>query len=542
MGCGHSGVKEPAKKFHDQYQLGEKIGAGSMGQVRICYLGGTIPEATEAGAEVDEDVNREKFAVKILDLRARDSHGYKSSSSTINANAKRSSEREVGVWRHLGQHGHTVKLHDTYFERGLQYFVMELCHSSVLDQLDSDPFISEGQVMRVFLEMVYGIGHCHARGIVHRDVKPDNFIYGGEGRSVKLCDFGLAEFVSRLPRPNLNTHGTAPYMSPEMLNLEGYDVKTDIWSLGVTAYLLLYGDFPYAPTSRAAFDMKEAVRRGTPAPQFKPEEDFTWLQPSKRSEDFVRALIMRNPRDRPTIQECLQLPLMRSARMLAEVEGQEPDSPATRLKMKAHLQAQKESAAQEAEPSAQMPLFTKEGSRHWDPSAELGNAPKPQIEHEHKMHMLFDRAKKQAKQFKVTIDPTFQKSIDELLTSLQQTHQGKKLFSRSFSLNNLPDAKKEEKGRPTLDRRLSKSSTCGALDKLMDEIGGDQPYCNPFENTSYGTNGQVSTDCTSNPDPASDDGDQDDVSEISASKPTAISHLPRSSSKRLDFQDHFTPA
>ena len=104
--------------------------------------------------------------------------------------------------------------------------------------------------------MAEALQHLHGRGVVHRDVKPENLLLAdrSEGALVKLCDFGLAcevEPASGLQRRASILNGTVAYMAPEHLREEPHGAAVDLWSLGVVLFILLSGRHPFDPDGAA---------------------------------------------------------------------------------------------------------------------------------------------------------------------------------------------------------------------------------------------------------------------------------------------------
>ncbi len=93
---------------------------------------------------------------------------------------------------------------------------------------------------RVIRQVCKAVGYLHERNIIHRDIKAENVLV--QGSVVKLCDFGWATEGSYARR---SLCGTPAYISPEIVSNKSYDKKTDIWSMGVLAYEMIYGRIPF---------------------------------------------------------------------------------------------------------------------------------------------------------------------------------------------------------------------------------------------------------------------------------------------------------
>ena len=118
------------------------------------------------------------------------------------------------------------------------YLVMEHCpNGSLDDRLRASP-IKEELAAKYMSNIVKGLSFCHGNNILHRDIKPENIMIGSDDE-VKLIDFGLSLFVQNCDYNKLGCTGSPYFMAPEVVSRKKYGKKADIWSLGVSLYVLL---------------------------------------------------------------------------------------------------------------------------------------------------------------------------------------------------------------------------------------------------------------------------------------------------------------
>jgi len=303
--------------FHERYLLGIKLGLGAFAQVRVA-------------AEVNNAAKIEK-AVKIIDLRDKGEDpvsGQATIRNSLNKGLEKTARKEVACWGRLGSHPNCVCMEAAFFCHSLCYVVMEKCNSGLLQALESMPELTERGLGNIFAQMLLGICHCHGARVVHRDIKPDNFIVGGkEGQTIKLGDYGLSAMLVKREKTS-GTFGTAPFMSPEMLKGLTYDVKTDVWSFAVVVYVLLFGNFPYMPKVQNTKAMKRAIIDGTPdiTPSFVPSQRAvgpTGVMYSNTALTFVKSLLDREPDARPSAMDALAMPWMVAALQGCHMTGAE---------------------------------------------------------------------------------------------------------------------------------------------------------------------------------------------------------------------------
>mmetsp|Transcript_23328 Transcript_23328/g.53767 ORF Transcript_23328/g.53767 Transcript_23328/m.53767 type:complete len:477 (+) Transcript_23328:112-1542(+) len=318
MGCGNSttthsatepgprvkgaapGEAKRSHNFYDHYRLGSKLGAGAFAQVRL-----SMP----AGSDEDDEANCRR-AVKVIDLRTNKTDlpdKRQPTDDAIDQRALWEAKSEHSIWQKATDDGnpYCIRLYEVFWDEACCYMVMERCDSVLLDELQYGDY-TEFTLGRIFSQMVAAMSHLHHSNIVHRDIKPDNFMVNN-GHRLRLGDFGLSACI----RPGdmlKQVYGTAPFMSPEMLKEGRYNEKTDVWSLGVLMYVLLYGNFPYFAQEKTSKAMKGAICEGK-APSYKPwvkpGTPGVSVKPSLACENIVKAMLARDPQARVSAQEAL---------------------------------------------------------------------------------------------------------------------------------------------------------------------------------------------------------------------------------------------
>ena len=153
--------------------------------------------------------------------------------------------REARISARL-EHPHIIPIYRVGQAGRVSYIVMKLLRGqSLSDRLRSRGPLSADETCRILTETGSALGYAHSRGVVHRDIKPDNILLDESGRSV-LTDFGIARSGSdsKLTAAGMSV-GTPRYMSPEQARAKEVDGRSDIYSLGVVGYECLTGHPPF---------------------------------------------------------------------------------------------------------------------------------------------------------------------------------------------------------------------------------------------------------------------------------------------------------
>ncbi len=178
------------------------------------------------------------------------------------------------------------------------YFVMKFLRGGSLSTvLQERKKLTPPEIRRLLLEAGGALGYAAQRGIVHRDIKPDNIMFDEFGQCV-LTDFGIAKAASgqKLTGTGMSI-GTPHYMSPEQARAQAIDGRSDIYSLGVVAYQCLTGTVPYDGEDSFSIGYKH-ITEPIPAPSLITADE-------RRIYEVIKRMLMKDPADR--FQSCEEL-------------------------------------------------------------------------------------------------------------------------------------------------------------------------------------------------------------------------------------------
>ena len=150
-------------------------------------------------------------------------------------------------------HPHIVPIHAVEEHAAIVLFVMGYVDGETLgERVRRTGPLPPGDAMRIMQEVAWGLAHAHARGVVHRDVKPDNILLDRETGRAMVTDFGIARASEAHTPAGGTVIGTPQYMSPEQARGEEVDGRSDLYSLGATTFFALTGRLPInGPTTAA---------------------------------------------------------------------------------------------------------------------------------------------------------------------------------------------------------------------------------------------------------------------------------------------------
>lgn len=215
---------------------------------------------------------------------------------------------EVNLLREL-KHPHIVRYHDRIIDRSNTtiYIVMEYCEGGDVGALIAKHrrekrFIAEEFIIKIMYQLVRALQECHRRKdgahVLHRDLKPANVFLDGKD-NVKLGDFGLARVLQHDTSFAKTFVGTPYYMSPEQVNKQSYNEKSDIWSLGCLVYELCSLSPPFTALNQRGLEAKIRVGKFRPIPE----------QYSQDLSDIVNSMLRVNEHNRPSIDKILCSPV-----------------------------------------------------------------------------------------------------------------------------------------------------------------------------------------------------------------------------------------
>ncbi|KAL3866345.1 hypothetical protein ACJMK2_043650 [Sinanodonta woodiana] len=281
----------PVKLFHDVYKpTGEILGKGANSSVETFI----------------NSFNSKEYAIKILQKE------------TLRSRSKVFNEIEIN---HVCQGQEDILQLYEYFEEEDRFYLVfdKIFGGTLLDNIKRRGHLTENEASAIVHRIARALDFLHKKGIAHRDLKLDNILCEtNDILPIRICDFDLASSVPLFNRNDMSTTpdllspvGTADYMAPEVIGVwigdsVSYDMKCDLWSLGIILYIMLCGYPPFyghcgsdcgwnrGEMCQDCHDMLfNNIRKGCYG--FPSEE---WDTVSDSAKDLIKNLLVRDPRQR----------------------------------------------------------------------------------------------------------------------------------------------------------------------------------------------------------------------------------------------------
>ena len=205
--------------------------------------------------------------------------------------------QEIDILHRL-YHENIIQCLDS-FETNTEFcLVTELATGQLYEIVQEDKKLPENEIKNIALQLTSALFYLHSNNIIHRDIKPQNVLISASG-IIKICDFGFARAIDNKTMIT-SIKGTPLYMAPELLKEYPYNKKADLWSLGVILYELYVGQPPFYTNSFNVL-MNKIMKEDIRYPESM-SSDF---------KDFLRGLLVKNPKDRWDWPKILDHPFLK---------------------------------------------------------------------------------------------------------------------------------------------------------------------------------------------------------------------------------------
>lgn len=174
----------------------------------------------------------------------------------------------------------------------------------LIRQKEKKEYFSEKQIINWLVQVCLALKYIHKLHVIHRDIKPSNIFLTKNG-IIKIGDFGISKILIKNVK-NTNTQiGTPNYMPPEVINSESYDYKVDIWSLGITFFELMTFNVPFK--GNTDIGLFANIINGKKNTSINNNNGYYY---SNELINIINKMIKKNPSERPTINEILNVPII----------------------------------------------------------------------------------------------------------------------------------------------------------------------------------------------------------------------------------------
>ena len=264
----------PPAELVTDYELGEVIGHGVSSIVRMAV----------------KRSSGQRFAAKCVDTQQ-----FSGSLEML--------QSELATLKTC-QHPNIVRFFADYYSPTHHVVILDyLSGGDLFDRIAASGHLDELESARILRMAAEAVSYLHSKHIAHRDLKPENFMFRDPTPDsiLVLTDFGFARTVPEDGLMMKTTCGTAQYVAPEVLLLQGYGVKVDVWSLGVIVYIMLCGYPPFYHENDSV--LFQIILRGEVI-----FDDRYWHYITYPALDLIDQMLQVDPSKRLSIDRVLENP------------------------------------------------------------------------------------------------------------------------------------------------------------------------------------------------------------------------------------------
>ncbi|CAF3412831.1 unnamed protein product [Rotaria sp. Silwood1] len=285
--------------YKKRYKIDEKLGAGNFG---TAYL------------VTDLKAKHEPKVLKVVRLGEMDEE------QTID------SVNEAQLLKSL-QNEHIVKFYESFLENDCLCIVTEYCEGGDLDHRlkelkKQNRKLEEDQVVEWLIQILIAVQYMHKSRVLHRDLKARNIFL--KSNNIKIGDFGISRILVGTMDVATTFTGTPYYMSPEVLKHDGYESKSDIWSVGCLLYEMCTWEHAFG--GKGLMNVIYKVVEGKA-----PELPTTY---SKELNDVLKKMLIKDPKKRPTATDLLKTPFIVKHRQRTHLDGPLEDTISGNLRLR----------------------------------------------------------------------------------------------------------------------------------------------------------------------------------------------------------------
>ena len=277
------------------YDIKSRVGRGSFGEVLLVV--NRLTNKNMAMKKISKQIIREKEVESKI-------------------------QREIKILKNVNNHPNVVRLYEVFEDEDYYYMIFEFLRNGDISMEKLDMmFPSQTKLKQFFYKVLMALKYVHNKSVIHRDIKLENILLD-ENWDPKIADFGISSIFTNLKKIT-DTGGTPRYLAPEVIKSEGeIGFKTDVWSLGILLCMLVFKQAPFY-----AKEVQDLYNKIINQPF---EICSRALQNSKKSdefEDLLKRMLIKDPKDRISLNECINHPWFNSIR------GGEPESNSERKKV-----------------------------------------------------------------------------------------------------------------------------------------------------------------------------------------------------------------